>query len=487
MKNMISVVGVVMVGGAAWGAEDEAESTPQASPYAVVDRYRQELVVQTVPDRREIGRPDIAPVFDGHKWALSTRWDDSNPNAVNIRRKMLETGIRGTFYLNSKRPEKRAETSLAYQLSGNGECSIGGHSVSHPSLPKLPVNEAFRELMANRITLEVLTDRPVNSLAFPYGAYRDKERPEVMQAITEAVLRSGYHHCVYKGFVVHNPHLPNGLVSTGHQVVPGDREVNEEKFWASIEKIRKYEARYQEASHGIFLGVHPWQKGQALEDLGRVMGKLHDWDDFWHCTQTEFAAYVKQRRNTTVTPMGEGRFSIERPCAYDLGSDVALTLVFEGTVRSATVNGTPCAVRETGNRTIVNVPHAPEHGLPVLIDETVSGASTKFPGLEASLVLDDGEGQVRYTLVNASGAAVTDVVLTLSVPPALEPGMFRRQCRQLGASETWSLALPVQPGHSEEYWCTGDRYFAAQLDFVLRGTRGRLFTSSLLPPAVAVK
>ena len=283
-----------------------------------VETYRQVLVVERSADSGDTGKPKLAAVYDGHNWGLSTRWDDSNPNALNIRRKMLENGIRGTFYLNSRKPEEQ-QTSLAFKLTGKGECSVGGHSVSHPHLPDLPVNEAFCQLMANRIALECLTDQPVNSLAFPYGDYQEQDRPEVLEGITAAVLRTGYLHCVYAGFVTQNPFLPEGLVSTGLQVVPGDRTVDAAKFWKQIEAVRDHEAKSREVSDCIFLGVHPWQEGEELERLGEVMGKLRDWDDFWHCTQTEYAAFAKQRRSTEIEVTGAGEYAITRPCAFELG------------------------------------------------------------------------------------------------------------------------------------------------------------------------
>ena len=285
---------------------NDAAANDAKSVYGAVQTYRQVLVVESSADSDEPRTPGLAAVYDGRKWGLSTRWDDSNPNALNIRRKMLENGIRGTFYLNSRKPEKQPG-SLAEKLTGQGECSVGGHSVSHPHLPKLPANEAFYQLMANRIALECLTDRPVNSLAFPFGGYQDKDRPEVLEGVTQAVLRTGYHHSVYANFVTQNRFLPANIVSTGLQVVPGDRKVDAPQFWNRIGKIREFEAQYRKTSDCIFLGVHPWQEGAELDRLGQLMGKLTHWDDFWHCTQTEYAAFVKQRRNTKVEPLASGK------------------------------------------------------------------------------------------------------------------------------------------------------------------------------------
>ncbi len=475
--RQISWIVVLAVGVSTGLASGESRCAEVESGYGVVETYRQILTIEAAADADALPVPKLAPVYDGHAWALSTRWDDSNPNALNVRRKMLENGIRGTFYLNSRKPEQQAG-SLAYTLAGQGECSVGGHSVSHPHLPKLPANEVFYELMANRITLECLTDCPVNSLAFPFGGYQDPQRLEVLQGVTEAFLRTGYHHCVYARFVTNNEFLPANLVSTGLQVVPGDRQVDAEKFWPQIEKIRKFASGFRQTSDCIFLGVHPWQEGQELERLGRVMGELRDWDDFWHCTQTEYAAFVKQRRNTNVESLSQGEFAIERPCAFDVGNAIPLTLVFDSdTVRSAKIDGVTCPVRRARGKSFVNVPHATGSGVPRKIDQTVDGLSGKFPGLKASLQFDPATGKMAYQLENTTGHALSHGSLTVSTPPAFEPGMLRWQHAQLASGETWPVTVDVTGRRDGDYWRGGKYYLAAQLDFIANGQRGRLFTT----------
>lgn len=446
--------------------------------YETPEMYTQTLVITAGADLKTVPAPSPAPVYDAHRWALSTRWDDSNPNGLNIRRKMLEAGIHGTFYLNSKHPEKQGE-SLAEKLTGQGECSVGGHSVTHPHLPKLPANEAFYELMANRITLECLTGRPVNSLAFPYGGYEDKERPEVLQGISEAFLRTGYHHCVYANFVTRNPWLPPNTVSTGLQVVPGDRQVDAAKFWAGMDKIRSSEDSQRLISDCIFLGVHPWQQGEELEHLGELMQTLHDWDDFWHCTQTEYAAFTRQRRCTTIAMVEPGCYTIERPAAYELGNDIPLTLSFATPdVQTASVDGVACPLRHDGQMTIVNIPHKSSFGVPAKIDQILDGVSSKFPGLKADLSYVKATETLTFVLENASGRPMSDLRFILSLPPACDPGLRREARNSLENGQTWTFPQSTVPIRKGEYWEGGRRYFAAQLDFLLDGERGRLFVTS---------
>jgi peptidoglycan/xylan/chitin deacetylase (PgdA/CDA1 family) len=48
---------------------------------------------------------------------------------------------------------------------------IGAHTVTHPVLPRLPLESQHEELRASRTQLEHWLGRPVTSMAFPHGEY----------------------------------------------------------------------------------------------------------------------------------------------------------------------------------------------------------------------------------------------------------------------------------------------------------------------------
>jgi hypothetical protein len=337
--------------------------------------------------------------------------------------------------------------------------------------------------MANRIALECLTDQPVNSLAFPFGHFQTKDRPEVKEAISECVLRTGYLHCVYSNFVRGNKSLPEGTMWTGNQVVPGDRKVVEEKVWNDLEKIRKFEDKYRQTSDCIFLGVHPWQNTEEQRKLGEVMAKLREWDDFWCCTQTEWAAYCKQRHDTKLDAKGTGVYEVTRPAAFDLGNDIPMTLVFDSTaIQSATVDGVACPIRKADGKTYVNVPHAKTACVPTTIGKVDgNGVCGKLPGLTSSLSFDATADTVTFTITNGTGTALNHGVLTVSLPPACEPGMFRWECPVLAAGKTWSVSQKLTRTREGDYWRQGKPYFAARFDFRQGDGRSRLFADTFGP------
>ncbi|MFG1751658.1 polysaccharide deacetylase family protein [Streptosporangium sandarakinum] len=59
---------------------------------------------------------------------------------------------------------------------------IGGHSHSHPQLDQLPDAELRNELRTNRALLEDQIDRPVATMAYPYGYSSARVRREVRRA-----------------------------------------------------------------------------------------------------------------------------------------------------------------------------------------------------------------------------------------------------------------------------------------------------------------
>ena len=84
---------------------------------------------------------------------------------------------------------------------------------------------------------------------------------------------------------------------------------------------------------------------------------------------------------------------------------------------------------------------------------------------------------MAYQLENTTGHALSHGLLTISMPPAFEPGMLRWQRDKLASDETWSVTVDVTARRVGDYWRGGKTYLAAQLDFISNGQRGRLFTT----------
>ena len=450
-----------------------AQRAPAADSGPTRREYTQDVELHfATAEAAAAARVSLAPVLDNKAWAFSARWDDNQLNSLNMREHMAAFGLRGTFYLTASNQAKAFGPDYARALSRDG-FSVGGHSMSHPKLAQQPPDRIFYEILANRIQRESETDRPLNSFAFPYGNYQDAEHPRAKATISAVLLRSGYHHCVYKSFVENNPDLPEHAFSTGLQVVPGDRKVEAERFWTNLDKIvAKWPDAFRKTSHCIFLGVHAWQQGEEWDKLDRIFRRLGSRQDWWHCNQTEYAAYARQHWFSRIEPgpiAGASRqMRLVRPSPAELGAALPLTLLVSGPEPlKVQINGNPTATRRDGETTVVNVAPPAGQDVPWRISwiRGPETATTALSGIAGSLAVEDKH--LTLFLANASAADLRDLWITFRLPLALSDAVPIRQVARLasGAETKLRLALPaVEPSP------TGPRFLVAEIDF--RGERG---------------
>lgn len=458
-------------------------------PYPPARSYAQKLELQ-FGSAAEAGQAKVtvAPVYDDRAWAFSARWDDCNPNSLNMHEHMARYGLRGTFYLNRPRPD--AGLDFARQLQGAG-CSVGGHSLTHPKFREIGPNALYYEVLANRVEWEDWLDTPVSSFAFPNGQFADPEKPLLWETTTEAVRRAGYLHCVYAGFVRNNPWLPPGEISTGNQVVPGDRVVEAEKFQESLDKVlvKWPEEAARQQGHCLFLGVHAWQAGEEWNKLDAVFETIARKPDWWYCNQNEWAAYSRQAAVATVTAGaaagGVLPLTVQRPVPADLGCAVPLTLVVSGApLQAAKLAGQPLAVETRGERTVVNLPPAAEYALPARIGRIDLPAAASaaaecgdFAGLKALLV--PAGDRLALTLQAPAEAGLTEIQVTYRLPLQFVPGVAVSTVADLAAGGTQQTALTLPAPRPEPVWSEGPQYYVAQVDFRLNGVANRLYVTSL--------
>lgn len=84
-----------------------------------------------------------------------------------------------------------SESARSYQLADRdlivklaNEITIGSHTVSHPDLTKIPVENVDFELKESKTYLEKLTGKNIDFLSFPHGRYN--------QSVIELGNKAGY-------------------------------------------------------------------------------------------------------------------------------------------------------------------------------------------------------------------------------------------------------------------------------------------------------
>lgn len=112
-------------------------------------------------------------------------FDDGRKSHYEAASLLHKRGMVGVFYINSAAigtPEHLSRAQIV-EMSRMG-MEIGSHTVTHPDLRRLPRARLLVELATSKKELQRIIDQPVNSLAYPSGAYD--------QGVISAVIRSGY-------------------------------------------------------------------------------------------------------------------------------------------------------------------------------------------------------------------------------------------------------------------------------------------------------
>jgi hypothetical protein len=129
---------------------------------------------------------------------VSLTFDDTEAEQLAAAAALEAHGLLGTFYLNSPRLHDGSarvgseffsvEDARALQERGH---EIGGHTLSHPSLPGLSELERRREVSNDRRELLRL-GLDVRSLAYPYGDVEADLDPEPGASLSDIVAEAGY-------------------------------------------------------------------------------------------------------------------------------------------------------------------------------------------------------------------------------------------------------------------------------------------------------
>jgi peptidoglycan/xylan/chitin deacetylase (PgdA/CDA1 family) len=122
--------------------------------------------------------------------AVALTFDDGYADTYDAVSMLLDRGLRSTIYITTGGvgAGDRLTPSDLVQLSRLSAVEIGAHAVRHRYLDELKHDEIAFEVEASKVSLENLIQSPVESFAYPHGAYDAHVR--------EAVITSGYRSAV---------------------------------------------------------------------------------------------------------------------------------------------------------------------------------------------------------------------------------------------------------------------------------------------------
>jgi peptidoglycan/xylan/chitin deacetylase (PgdA/CDA1 family) len=132
--------------------------------------------------------------------ALAVTFDDGYGETPDAVATLHEHGLRVTVYVTAGDLDRPGGLSTA-QLRGlarRGDgVELGAHSVSHPYLDAVGIDAARAEVRDSKVILERQADRPVQTFAYPHGAYDGRVRQAVLDAgyRSAAAVKNAISHC----------------------------------------------------------------------------------------------------------------------------------------------------------------------------------------------------------------------------------------------------------------------------------------------------
>ncbi len=113
---------------------------------------------------------------------LLTSWDDGRKDDLKLAELLEKYGATGTFYVSPPQThEKPALTDDDIRLLSQKH-EIGAHTMTHPRLTKVPIDDAKREIEESKKWIEGITGKPCTKFCYPCGEVNSQIRDLVKDA-----------------------------------------------------------------------------------------------------------------------------------------------------------------------------------------------------------------------------------------------------------------------------------------------------------------
>ena len=112
---------------------------------------------------------------------ITTSWDDGNPLDMKLAELLKKYDVPATFYVPINYV-KRGGISPDQIREIGAQFDVGGHSYNHVALTRIPVDEAAREVVDGKSSLEEILGRQVKSFCYPKGLHNKRIKGIVRDA-----------------------------------------------------------------------------------------------------------------------------------------------------------------------------------------------------------------------------------------------------------------------------------------------------------------
>ncbi len=177
-----------------------AATDPLSVPY---EQFARHVDAIASSGRTPVSVAEIAAGLRGEhplvEHAVAVTFDDAyedTPRAIELLR---ERRLRASVYVTTGQIDSGAmiRREQLEQLARQPETvELGAHTVNHPPLDELGIEEIKREVSDSKQALEQIIDRSVNTFAYPFGAYDARVRAAVIDAgfNSAAAVKNAFSH-----------------------------------------------------------------------------------------------------------------------------------------------------------------------------------------------------------------------------------------------------------------------------------------------------
>lgn len=251
-------------------------------------------------------RMDVPLFPQGKKKAFTLSYDDGVTQDKKFIELLDKYKLKGTFNLNSgtlgdKDWLIQKELDVSHykinknevkELYKNHEVAV--HTLTHLSLPHVPMNTVAYEIMEDRKNLEEICHKPIRGMAYPFGTY-SKEVVETLRMLDLEYARTVKDT---KGF-----DLPEDFLEwhpTCHHTEPALFEVLD-KFleYQSDEDYKSPQLFYLWGHTYEFEGKNQWN---MIEEF---FEKIYNKKEIWYASNIEVAEYIKSFQQLKYSLTGD--------------------------------------------------------------------------------------------------------------------------------------------------------------------------------------
>jgi hypothetical protein len=247
---------------------------------------------------------------------FTTSWDDGRKDDLRLAELLEKYGATGTFYISPADSLKRESLTNDEVKELSQRHEIGAHTMTHPKLTTLPLDEARREIEDSKKWIESMTAKECTAFCYPYGDENAETRRLVQEAgfstargVEQLAFASEDVFCVPTTLVVcpfpfrkeftkwWHPLDPVGrLRAFGPKMCTYRLPLKASTSWLNLAKalFTKAQSLEKESQLAFHLWGHSWEveKYGMWEDVEKFLQYVSEQDDVVYSTNSNLLTLI---------------------------------------------------------------------------------------------------------------------------------------------------------------------------------------------------